>query len=79
MKGGTRKKLVNTIGIAILLPNNVRVRTATGEVDDLSDQDAKTQSDILIGKDIINLCDFVVSNFKGRTSFSFRHPSLRIY
>ena len=31
--------------------------------------------DVLIGMDIIGLGDFAVTNFNGRTQFSFRYPS----
>ncbi len=31
--------------------------------------------DLLIGMDIINRGDFAVSNFEGKTAFTFRHPS----
>ena len=34
-------------------------------------------ADILIGMDIIGRGDFAVSNFNGRTKFSFRFPSQR--
>lgn len=33
--------------------------------------------DVLIGMDIINLGDFYVSNFNGRTIFGFRYPSIK--
>ena len=31
--------------------------------------------DVLIGMDIISLGDFAISNFEGKTQFSFRIPS----
>jgi hypothetical protein len=33
--------------------------------------------DVLIGMDIISLGDFAISNFDGKTQFSFRIPSQR--
>jgi hypothetical protein len=33
--------------------------------------------DVLIGMDIINFGDFAVSNFEGKTSFTFRMPSMQ--
>ncbi len=33
-------------------------------------------SDMLIGMDIINLGDFAISNFQGKTWFTFRIPSM---
>ena len=59
MIGATGKKLVNTFKIFILLPNNVRVGTNAAEINDLTNPDAKTQLNILIGMDVINLGDFV--------------------
>ena len=42
----------------------------------LSSEIDKQNLDIIIGMDIINLGDFSVSNYNGKTSFSFRIPSL---
>ena len=33
-------------------------------------------ADVLIGMDVINCGDFAISNLDGKTSFSFRMPSL---
>ena len=33
--------------------------------------------DVLIGMDVINKGDFAISNFEGRTSFTFRIPSMK--
>lgn len=38
-----------------------------------------TGFDALIGMDIIGLGDFVVSNFEGKTAFSFRMPSIHCF
>ena len=56
--------------IDLILPNQVlvsaiRVTEAT-----------VVGSDVLIGMDIINLGDFAVSNFQGKTWFTFRIPSM---
>ena len=59
--------------IDVYLPNQVVVRgveavespALAGELDD-----------VLIGMDIINLGDLAVSNFQGKTTFTFRIPSL---
>lgn len=55
--------------VSIQLPNDIRVRDV--EVTDGEFGDA----DVLIGMDIISLGDFAVSNYKGKTTFSFRYPS----
>ena len=36
-----------------------------------------TNCDVLVGMDIISLGDFAVSNFDGKTTFSFRIPSVK--
>lgn len=56
--------------VNIYLPNDVAVMGAI--VTRMETRDA----DILIGMDVINLGDFAVTNFKGRTKFTFRMPSL---
>ena len=37
-----------------------------------------TDNDILIGMDVITLCDFAITNKDGKTVFSFDIPSTRI-
>jgi hypothetical protein len=61
--------LSNVYYINITLPNgatitNLRVCEGSSE-----------QWDVLVGMDIINLGDFAVSNFSGKTFFTFRIPS----
>ena len=56
--------------VNIGLPNNVGfagIRVTKGEL---------RGTDTLIGMDIISRGDFAVSNFNGRTAFSFRIPSI---
>jgi len=63
--------VANTFQIDILLPNNVIVQ-------DLVVCDSAIGAlgiGALIGMDIINLGDFAVSNFDGKTVFTFRTPS----
>ena len=63
----------NVYLIDVYLPNRVVVqgveavesRSLAGEADD-----------VLIGMDIIGLGDFAVSNLQGKTTFTFRIPSL---
>ena len=55
--------------VNLQLPNDVgiaEVRVTKGQMPNV---------DVLIGMDIITLGDFVISNFQGQTTFSFRIPS----
>ncbi len=59
----------NVYKIDLFLPNHVRVpglRVTEGN---------PYGCDLLIGMDVINLGDFAISNFQGKTVFSFRYPS----
>lgn len=63
--------LANTYLVDVVLPNNI-------EVPNLRVCDSKIGEQgigMLIGMDIINKGDFAVSNYNGRTVFSFRMPS----
>lgn len=65
------KDVVNTYLVDIILPNDV-------PISDLMVCDSKIGNQgigMLIGMDIINRGDFVVSNYQGKTVFSFRMPS----
>ena len=56
--------------ISVLLPNNVgfpSLRVTLGNF---------TGGDVLIGMDVMGQGDFCVTNFRGKTTFSFRIPSL---
>lgn len=62
--------IVNEYVINLYLPNQVGVsfvRVTEGILNG---------TDILIGMDIISLGDFAITNFKGKSTFSFRIPSL---
>lgn len=64
------KELCERYLVNITLPNNVVVYQ-------IGVTKAKfSGSDVLIGMDIINKGDFVITNFDGNTTFSFRIPSL---
>ncbi len=66
---GTRE--VNTYLVGIILPNNVFIQDV-----EVCDSEIGNQGlGVLLGMDIITKGDFSVSNFKGRTMFSFRIPS----
>ena len=65
------KKVVNTYLVDVFLPNHVMI-------EDLSvcDSDIGKQNiGMLLGMDIITLGDFAVSNYNGKTLFTFRAPS----
>ena len=55
----------------VLLPNNVTVTKVKIAEADIGNQGI----DALIGMDIINLGDFSISNYEGKTVFTFRIPS----
>ena len=73
------KSINNTYLVNILLPNkvmvgNVRVTEVKLIPDDNISDDKQPQ--LLIGMDIIGLGDFAVTNADGKTTFSFRVPSV---
>ncbi|MCL1798624.1 MAG: retroviral-like aspartic protease family protein [Eggerthellaceae bacterium] len=59
--------------VDILLPNMVRANSITVV------EAIPSSCDVLIGLDIIRAGDFAVSNYDGRTSFSFRVPSMQCF
>ena len=68
---GTQRS--NVYLIDVYLPNQVAVRGVEAVE---SPSLAGGLDDLLIGMDIIGLGDFAVSNFGGKTTFTFRVPSL---
>lgn len=63
---------VPTYLINILLPNNVGIPTLV-----VTEANLNGDFDILIGMDVISKGDFSISNFNGKTIFSFRIPSIQ--
>ena len=61
----------NTYLIDVALPNHVIVKDVRVNDSEIGKQGLG----ILIGMDIIRLGDFAVSNYNGKTVFTFRHPS----
>lgn len=59
--------------VDVLLRNNVLVKDVVVLGSEIGNQGI----DVLIGMDIINLGDFVISNYDGKTHFSFQIPSQR--
>ncbi len=60
----------NTYVIDLVLPDNMIIKNLNVTCGKLNN------TDILVGMDIINKGDFSVSNFEGKTKFTFRIPSL---
>ena len=63
---------VNTYFVDFGLPNGVTVKNVLVSCADLGDD-----IDVLIGMDIIKHGDFSITNMNGKTTFSFRTPSIR--
>ena len=71
IKTPSGSKNVNVYLVSIILPNNVGVRDIPVFGTDIGNQGIG----LLIGMDIINMGDFAVSCFGGKTVYSFRVPS----
>lgn len=65
------ENVVNTYIVDIALPNNVNIKGVQA-----TEFTAVEGSDLLIGMDIMGLGDLAISNFEGKTTFSFRIPSI---
>lgn len=63
--------IVDTYSVEVILPNNVDVPAIIVSGSSIGDQGI----DMLIGMDIISMGDFAVTNFEGKTVFSFVMPS----
>ena len=63
---------VNEYLVDIMLSNDVLVKDVTVVDSEIGNQGI----DVLIGMDIITTGDFSVSNYQGKTYFSFRNPSI---
>ena len=62
---------MNKYMVNLILNNEVRIMNLIVMDSEIGDQGI----DVLIGMDIISIGDFAVSNFEGKTQFSFRMPS----
>jgi predicted aspartyl protease len=60
----------NVYSVNLYLPN----RTVVNQI--RVSEGVPSNCDMLIGMDVINLGDFAVTNYNGRTVFSFRMPSM---
>lgn len=65
------EEYVKTYFIKVILPNDVTVTDVRAVESDIENWGI----DILIGMDIILLGDFAISNYDGKTQFTFRIPS----
>jgi len=64
------ESMQSTYLVNVLLPNKIEVKTVRVT-------EAKmTDIDVLIGMDIISLCDFAITSANGITTFSFETPSV---
>lgn len=63
----------NVYLVSIALPSNVNVRGVRVTEGKLP---LRSNANVLIGMDIISHGDFAVTNFNGKTTFSFRTPSI---
>lgn len=66
-------KETNTYLVDIGLPNRVMIKDVLVSCADLCNE-----LDVLIGMDIISLGDFAITNITGKTTFSFRIPSVSL-
>lgn len=68
------KSTRNTYTIDLRLPNNVQIDSLL-----VSDSEIGLQGlGVLVGMDVIGKGDFAVSNFDGKTVFTFRMPSQKV-
>ncbi|MCL1945831.1 MAG: aspartyl protease family protein [Chitinivibrionia bacterium] len=75
VRGVHGDRIVNAYYVNITLDNkNITLDARVTECDELS---ADNTLGMLIGMDIITMGDFVITNYKGDTSMSFRIPSLQ--
>lgn len=64
--------VTNVYAVNVTLYQHITVTTKVTECEELS-----SNNGMLIGMDIINLGDFSVTNFNGKTKMSFRVPSIQ--
>ena len=79
VKHAKGKSLANTYLLNITLPNKLMIgQIRATEVDLIPDDNLSDdkQPQILIGMDIIGMGDFAVTNLDGKTTMSFRFPSV---
>lgn len=67
------QEITNVYTIDLYLPNNI----AIPQIEVLEVESFKGDFDIIIGMNIIALGDFSITNVAGKTTFSFRIPSVK--
>jgi len=70
VQGVTGVEVVNTYLVCFYLPNLLYLNNLT-----VTESSSLTGCDALIGMDVIGRGDFAVTNFNGKTVFTFRMPS----
>ena len=68
---GIGKKAIYNVEIVLKDDSDILIPVEASEGDNLK----QTGIDLLIGMDVIHFGDFAISNYNGRTCFSFRIPS----
>lgn len=75
IRGVHGPKMVNVYAIEITLNNpNITIKCRATECDELSDDGTVG---LLLGMNVISNGDFYVSNYEGKTTMTFRVPSLQ--
>lgn len=72
VKGVNTTEKVNTYLIDVFLPNKIHIPKVTVTEGKLSEK-----VPFIIGMDIINIGDLVITNANGKTVFSFRIPAVK--
>ncbi len=68
--GSTGSKYCETFLVNIFLPNRIVINSVRVTKSSITD------CDILVGMDIITMGDFAITHYDGKTTFSFRFPSM---
>lgn len=71
-RGVHGEKMANVYLASLRLPNNVVFHSLR-----VTEGDLGPDVDVLIGMDVISMGDFAVTNHEGKTTFSFRLPSMQ--
>ena len=74
VKGVHEEKDVSVYLVDIYLPNKVLIQGVS--VTECQELNNKIQSELLIGMDIIGIGDLAISNYNGKTTFTYRVPSI---
>ena len=64
------QRAIKTYLVHIVLPGDIKIKAEVASVPDFG-----TDTDVVLGIDIISQLDFCISNANNRTTFSYRHPA----